>query len=59
MLQITFEYKDKYTHGRWAKQTCTVPSLDDCKKLYGLGVDCEYHILAIIGPDGSMPIPKS
>lgn len=47
MVNIEFEYKDRYTHGGWNKQSCTVNSVDDCKKIYGLGVDCEYRILSV------------
>lgn len=47
MLHITFEYMDEYTHGEWRQQECVVTSVAECKKLYGLGIDCEYHILKI------------
>ena len=47
MVNIEFEYKDKYTHGKWSKQSCTVSSVEACKKIYGLGVDCEYRIISI------------
>lgn len=45
MLHITFEYKDAYTNGNWNKQECVMRSVEECKKVYGLGVDCEYRIL--------------
>lgn len=48
MKRIVFEYKDKYTHGEWRKQECTVRSLEECKSIYGLDSgDCEYNILEI------------
>lgn len=47
MLKITFEYKDKYTHDKWNKQSCVVSSLKECIETYGLGKDCEYHILSV------------
>ena len=47
MLEIEFEYRDQYTNGRWNKQSCVVSSVEECKRIYGLGVDCEYRILSI------------
>ena len=47
MLHIEFEYKDKYTNGRWNRQSCTVSSVEECKRIYGLGVDCEYRIIFV------------
>lgn len=47
MVNIEFEYKDKYTNGKWNKQSCTVSSVEEAKKIYGLGVDCEYRILSV------------
>lgn len=47
MFNIKFEYKDEYTHGKWSKQECVVSSVEECKKIYGLGVDCEYRIISV------------
>lgn len=47
MLHIEFEYQDQYTNGRWNKQECIVSSLAECKRIYGLGIDCDYRILSI------------
>ena len=47
MLHIVFEYKDQYTNGRWNQQECTVSSVAECKRIYGLGVDCEYRFILI------------
>ena len=47
MLKIKFEYRDRYCYPKWNEQECTVSSVAECKKIYGLGVDCEYRILSI------------
>lgn len=47
MLRIEFEYKDKYTNGKWNQQSCVVGSIEECKRLYGLGVDCDYRIIKV------------
>lgn len=47
MLSITFECKDKYSHDKWNKQSCVVSSLKEYIEIYGLGKDCEYHILSV------------
>lgn len=47
MFEIEFEYKDKYTNGKWSKQSCVVSSVEECKRIYGLGIDCEYRIISI------------
>lgn len=47
MLHIVFEYQDAYTHGEWRQQECYVHSVEECKRTYGLGVDCEYRILKV------------
>lgn len=47
MFEIEFIYRDRYTNGKWNYQTCQVSSVEECKRLYGLGVDCEYHILSV------------
>ena len=47
MVHIEFEYKDKYTNGKWNKQSCVVSSVTECIRIYGLGVDCEYRITYI------------
>jgi hypothetical protein len=47
MVNIEFEYKDRYTNGKWNKQSCTVSSVEECKRIYGLGVDCEYRFISI------------
>ena len=47
MYRIEFEYRDQFTNVKWNKQSCIMVSLNDCKKIYGLGVDCEYRILSV------------
>ena len=47
MLEIEFEYKDRYTNGEWNRQSCVMNSIKECKDTYGLGIDCEYRILSV------------
>jgi hypothetical protein len=47
MLEIEFEYRDKYCYPKWNKQSCVVSSVEECKRIYGLGIDCEYKILSV------------
>ena len=46
-MKIKFKYKDAYTRGNWSYQECDVSSVEECKKIYGLGIDCEYQILSV------------
>lgn len=47
MKEIEFEYRDAYSHRGWSRQSCIVESVSECKRIYGLGVDCEYRILSV------------
>jgi hypothetical protein len=47
MVKIEFEYKDELSRGKWNKQSCVVSSVEECKIIYGLGVDCEYRIISV------------
>ena len=47
MYEIKFEYRDRYTRGEWNSQSCVVRSVDECKRIYGLGIDCDYRILSV------------
>ena len=47
MLKIEFEYADAMSNWKWRKQSCIVSSIEECKRIYGLGVDCEYKILLV------------
>ena len=53
MYEIEFEYCDAYTHGEWRRQHCTMSSVAECIKVYGLGIDCEYRIISVkkVGED--------
>lgn len=45
MRHIVFEYKDEWTHGEWRRQECTVRSLAECIRIYGLDF-CEHRIIS-------------
>lgn len=47
MVHIKFEYADDLSNWEWRKQECTVSSVSECIKIYGLGIDCEYRILSV------------
>ena len=47
MVHITFEYADALSGWEWRKQECNVSSVEECIKIYGLGIDCEYRILSV------------
>lgn len=47
MLEITFKYADVYSNWEWRTQRCVVHSVDECIRIYGLGVDCDYEILEV------------
>lgn len=47
MLHITFRYRDAMSNWEWREQSCTVSSVEECKKIYGLGIDCEYEIISV------------
>lgn len=47
MVRVVFEYRDEWSHGKWNRQECVVSSVQECKKIYGLGIDCEYRILSV------------
>ena len=47
MLHIKFRYRDQYTNGKWNEQECITSSVEECKKFYGLGIDCEYEIVSV------------
>lgn len=55
--QINFEYSDKYTNGGWRTQSCTLyadgprEAVNKTIELYGLGVDCQYHVTEVIDLD--------
>ena len=47
MLHITFEYADAMSNWEWRKQECIVSSVQECKRLYGLGIDSDYRIISV------------
>jgi hypothetical protein len=47
MVEVEFEYCDEMSRGKWNKQSCIVSSVEECKKIYGLGIDCEYRIISV------------
>ena len=47
MLHIVFEYCDAMSCGEWRRQECVCSSVAECKKWYGLGVDCDYRIISV------------
>lgn len=47
MVEVEFEYKDRYTNGEWNKQSCVVRSVQECIRIYGLGIDCDYRIIKV------------
>jgi hypothetical protein len=47
MVKIKFEYRDEMSNWEWRAQECIVSSVQECKKIYGLGIDCEYRIIEV------------
>lgn len=47
MLHIVFEYADAMSNWEWIRQECIMSSIAECKRIYGLGVDCEYRIISV------------
>lgn len=48
MYEITFKYKDAWSHGRWNTQSCVVGSVGECIRIYGLNEpDVEYEIVSV------------
>lgn len=47
MLKITFRYADSFSNWKWRTQTCIMSSVEECKRVYGLGMDCDYEIIKV------------
>lgn len=47
MVKIKFEYRDKMSNWEWKEQECIVSSIEECKRIYGLGIDCDYRIIKV------------
>ena len=47
MLKIKFEYYDEMSNGEWREHQCIVSSIAECKRIYGLRIDCDYRIISV------------
>lgn len=47
MLKIKFKYADAMSGWKWRTQECVMSSVEECIKIYGLGIDCEYEIISV------------
>ena len=47
MLRVKFRYADVCSNWEWRNQECTVSSIAECKRIYGLGIDCDYEIISV------------
>lgn len=47
MKKIKFKYRDEISNWEWREQECVVSSVEECIKIYGLGIDCDYEILKV------------
>lgn len=48
LKHIKFRYADALSGWEWRNQECTVSSVDECKRVYGLDYgDCKYEILSV------------
>lgn len=47
MVKVKFKYCDAMSNGKWLEQECVVSSVQECKRIYGLGIDCDYEILSV------------
>ena len=47
MVKVKFRYADALSNWEWREQECIVSSVDECKRIYGLGIDCDYEILNV------------
>lgn len=47
MVHIKFRYRDAMSKWQWREQQCTVSSVAECIRIYGLGVDCDYEIISV------------
>ena len=50
MKEIVFRFKDVASRGEWRTQKCTVESVEECKRIYGLDTDptiYEYEIVSV------------
>lgn len=51
---VKFKYADAWSKWEWREQECSVcakneaEAVKEAKRIYGLGVDCDYEILEVI-----------
>lgn len=56
MLSITFKYKDYLSKGEWRTQHCTVDSINECIRIYGLDDDdVEWELISAEEIDDEKP----
>lgn len=46
MYSITFKYRDALSNWEWRTQHCTVSSVEECIRIYGLN-ECDYEIISV------------
>ena len=48
MVEITFKYRDELSNWELRRQHCTVESVEECKRIYGLDEDdVDYEIIEV------------
>lgn len=47
MFCIVFRYRDALSKWEWREQACEMSSVEECIRIYGLGVDCDYEIISV------------
>lgn len=47
MLRIRFRYRDIHSKDEWKEKECIASSIEECKRVYGLGTYREYRLLSI------------
>lgn len=47
MLEIKFIYADSLSNWEWREQVCIVSSIEECKRIYGLGIGCKYKMISV------------
>jgi hypothetical protein len=47
MVKVKFRYRDELSNWQRREQSCTVSSVAECIKIYGLGVDDDYEIISV------------
>jgi hypothetical protein len=51
MVTVKFKYRDAMSNWEWREQSCYVRNVAECKRIYGLGTDCEYQIISVEGEE--------